>query len=130
MIRRSVGLLALAACGGGGDDGSALFEAPPTEVVAVTVELREALPAFKVDGRLELSLERLPPFAGAVELSDLVLPAGSRSVTVEVALPATSGRLRARERTFNARAPFLCGSALVDARTDAAVRVALDLCLP
>lgn len=129
MRRWGAALLVLAACGDG-DDGADLFEAPPTEVVAVTVELRDDVPTFKVDGRLGLTLERLPPFAGVVELADGVLPAGSRAATFDVAMPAASGRLRVRERTFSDRVPFLCGDALVDARTDAAVHVPLDLCLP
>ena len=130
MRRWGIAALALAACGGSGGDGSDLLEAPPTEAVVVTFALREDVPTFKVEGRLAVTLERLPPFAGSVELEDVVIDPGERSVTRTVTMPPVGGRLVARERTFTDRVPYLCGETIVDPRTQAAATMAIDLCLP
>lgn len=122
-------LVAAAACGGDGGDATP-FEPGPSVVVAVTVELANDVPTFKVDGRLGLSIERLPPFAGAISLADVTLPAGEREATAGIGMPLVAGRLVVRERTFSPVAPFLCGEAAVDPRVDVAVRVRLDLCFP
>lgn len=118
------------ACGGGVTGPDAL-EQPSGRPVTVTVELREDVPTFKVDGRLRAIYELAPPFAGGSSPGVIVLPAGERAATGSFRLPELVGALVLREITSSPSVPFLCGSSgLLDPRVDAAVTVAIELCQP
>lgn len=122
--------LALVSCDGD-DDGPTDLDLAPGFTVHVTVELDPPREPFKVDGRLEVLYDLAPPFAGENRIGVVVLPAGETRVTAPVRFPTQPGRLRLREMTFSAGAPFLCGDAgFMDPRVDRAVRVGVRLCVP
>lgn len=121
--------LGLAACGS--DDGPTALDEAPGVTIQLTVELDPPREPFKVDGRMEVLYDLVPPFAGENVIGLVVLPAGESRTTTDVGVPSQPGRLGLREITFAPGIPFLCGDAgFIDPRVDRAVRIGIRLCIP
>lgn len=99
--------------------------------VQLTVILRDQLPTFKVDGRLQIDYQFAPLLSDGDALGEFVLPSGARQATFIVALPRAAGQLVIVERTFSPFAPFLCGRlGMTFPRPADEVTVFLDMCQP